>query len=57
MSRGSSGSGGAGEISNVRKPIVFGKYAYRLWITLCIMSGIWIISLMIIWLVSVSIGV
>ena len=52
MSRGS--SGGAGEISNVRKPIVFGKYAYRLWITLCIMTGIGTISIVLIWLISVG---
>ena len=50
MSRRSGGS--LGEVANIKKPLVFGKYAFRLWITLCIMAGVWIISLMLIWLIA-----
>ena len=50
MSRRDSGS--LGEQANFKKPIVFGKYAYRLWITLCVMAGIGMISLVLIMLIA-----
>ena len=46
------GGGSLGDNANIKKPLVFGKYAYRLWITLCIMTGVFVIGLMLIWLVS-----
>lgn len=45
--------GGSGAPDNIKEPMVFGKYAYRLWIALCIMAGVWVISLMLIWLISI----
>ncbi len=44
--------GGGNNLGDAAKkePLVFGKYAYRLWITLCIMAGVGLISMMLIWL-------
>lgn len=46
------GGGNSGEPANIKKPLVFGKNAYHLWITLCVMAGMSMISLMLIWIVS-----
>ena len=47
----SRGSGGGFEPAKVKSPpLVFGKYAYRLWVGLCVGTGIGFISLMVIWL-------
>ena len=48
------GSGGLGEPSNLRKPLVFGKNAYHLWIALCIMAGVGFVSMILIWLILVG---
>ena len=37
-------SGGLGSPTNSKEPLVFGKFAYRLWIALCIMVGVGIVS-------------
>ena len=46
------GGDSPGESTDLRKPIVFGKNAYHLWIALCIMAGVWVIGVMLIWLIS-----
>ena len=45
--------GGIGNVDNVKEPIVFGKYPYYLWIAFCVMTGIGVISMMLIWLISI----
>jgi hypothetical protein len=47
-------SGSLGDPANLKKPLVFGKYAYRLLIALSIMAGVGIISLVLIWLYAMG---
>ena len=45
-------SGGLGAPSNAKEPLIFGTYAYRLWIALCIMAGVGIVSSVLILLLA-----